>query len=379
MNNYILNLYLERNLEIVEGENCYLFDDKGNKYLDFMSNYGVNILGYKNKEIESVIKDQLYKLFNLHGSFGNKIRDELAKNLLEKCQMVGRVFFLNSGAEAIEAALKFAIYSTNKKEIISMKNSYHGKTLGALSLTFGEKYRKGIEEFLIKVKFVEFGNLADFERNLTKNTGVVVIEPIQGDGGINLPPDNYLKSLSEICRERNIILIVDEIQTGFGRTGKFLASQHENIYSDIICLGKGMANGLPLSAVLVSEKIAIRIPKFFHTSTFGGNLIACRISLKILEILDDNFLEEIKSKGHYLIEKLKKINNDLIVEIRGKGLIIGIEVKEKRTEILKRLQENFILAIPAGENVIRLLPPYIISEKEINHFVEIFQKIINSV
>lgn len=378
-NNYLLNLYIERGLEIIEGENCYLFDNQGNKYLDLMSNYGVNILGYKNKILNEIVCQQIDKLINLHGSFFSSIRNELAKRILEKCNIDGKVFFLNSGAEAIEAALKFALCSTNKKEIIAMKNSYHGKTLGALSITYNEKYRQGLENFLIKVKFVEFGNEKDLIKNINNQTGIIIIEPIQGDGGINLPPTGYLEKLYEVCKKNNIILIVDEIQTGIGRTGKFLASQWENINPDIICLGKGIANGFPLSAVIVKNNIAGKIPKFFHTSTFGGNLIACQVALMILDVLTDKFLEEIKNKGDYLMNKLKKIKNDLIKEVRGRGLMIGIEVKEKRTEIIKILQQKFILVIPAGENVIRLLPPYLISFEQIDFFIEKFKETLNNV
>lgn len=378
-NNYLLNLYLERNLEIIKGKGCYLFDKNGNKYLDLMSNYGVNILGYGNKYLQKTAFQQIKNLINLHNSFSHPLRNELAEKILKKCNFKGKVLFLNSGAEAVEAALKFALYYSNKKEIIAMENSYHGKTLGALSLTANKKYHEKLENFLLKVKFVEFGNIENLLENINQNTAMIIVEPIQGDGGINLPPSGYLKKLAEICKENNIVLIIDEIQSGMGRTGKFLALEYENINPEIILLGKGLANGFPLSAVIVNEEIAKNIPKFFHTSTFGGNLVACQIALKILEILDDNFLSEIKNKGDYLLQRLKMIKSDLIKDVRGKGLMIGIEVKEKRGEIIKRLQNNNILVIPASTNVIRLLPPYIISFKEINYFVEKFNEILNNV
>lgn len=378
-NNYLLNLYLERNLEIIKGKGCYLFDKNGNKYLDLMSNYGVNILGYGNKYLQKTAFQQIKNLINLHNSFSHPLRNELAEKILKKCNFKGKVLFLNSGAEAVEAALKFALYYSNKKEIIAMENSYHGKTLGALSLTANKKYHEKLENSLLKVKFVEFGNIKNLLENINQDTAIIIIEPIQGDGGINLPPSGYLKKLAEICKENNIVLIIDEIQSGMGRTGEFLALEYENINPEIILLGKGLANGFPLSAVIVNEEIAKNIPKFFHTSTFGGNLVACQIALKILEILDDNFLSEIKNKGDYLLQRLKMIKSDLIKDVRGKGLMIGIEVKEKRGEIIKRLQNNNILVIPASTNVIRLLPPYIISFKEINYFVEKFNEILNNV
>ncbi|GIW66389.1 MAG: acetylornithine aminotransferase [Candidatus Parcubacteria bacterium] len=377
--NYLLNLYLERNLEIIKGKECYLYDKHGNKYLDLMSNYGANILGYNNKILNRAAHQQINTLNNLHNSFLNPIRNKLAKKLLEKCNFDGKVLFLNSGAEAIDAALKFALYFSEKQGIIAMKNSYHGKTIGALSLTYEKKYKQKIENFLINVKFVDYGNLDDIQKNLDKQTGVIIIEPIQGDGGINIPPKGYLENLSQLCKENKIVLIIDEIQTGIGRTGKFLASQWENINPDIICLGKGIANGFPLSAVIVKNKIADIIPKFFQTSTFGGNLVSCNVALRVLEIINDNLLTEIKNKGDYLIQKLNLISNSLIKEIRGRGLIIGIELVDKRTFVLKKLQENFILAIPSGKNVIRLLPPYIIKFKDLDYFIEKFEKIIKNV
>lgn len=379
METNLLNLYLERNLEIVAGDGCYLFDKDGNKYLDMMSNYGVNILGYNNRLLNNIACQQIEKLINIHGSFLHPLREELAKKILEKCKIEGKVLFLNSGSEAVEAALKFALYFSKKKEIIAMKNSYHGKTLGALSLTSNSKYHEGLSDFLLKVKFVQFGEIKDLEESINDQTGVIIVEPIQGDGGINIPPSGYLEQLSKMCQEKNIILIIDEIQSGVGRTGKFLASHYENIKPDIICLGKGIANGFPLSVVIVRDQLAKNIPKFFHTSTFGGNLVACRVALKTLEILTEEFLEEIKNKGDYFLQSLNEINNNLISEVRGKGLMIGIELKNKRGEVLKMLQNKFILAIPAGTNVVRLLPPYIISFEEIDYFIEQFKEVLSNV
>ncbi|GIW66008.1 MAG: acetylornithine aminotransferase [Candidatus Parcubacteria bacterium] len=376
---YLLDLYLNRGLEIIKGEGCYLYDQNGNKYLDMMSNYGANILGYRNNILNKIANKQIDELINLHNSFINPIRNELAQKLLAKCNIEGKILFLNSGAEAIDAALKFALYFSKKTKIIAMKNSYHGKTLGSLSVTYNSKYKTNLNDILIKVDFIDYGNFDELLSYINQQIGVIIIEPIQGDGGINLLPTGYLEQLSKLCQKNKIVLIIDEIQTGLGRTGKFLASQWEEVSPDIICLGKGIANGFPLSAVIVKEEIAKSLPKFFHTSTFGGNLVACSVALKITELLNDDFLNKIKEKGDYLIKRLKEINSPLLKDIRGKGLMIGIEVNNKRTEIIKKLQENFILTIPAGDNVIRLLPPYIISLKDIDYFIEKFKEVIKNV
>ena len=381
-NNYLLDIYLNRGLEIVKGRGCWLYDKNKKKYLDMMSNYGANILGYNYKKIIYTIKKQATELINLHGSFLNPIRNLLAKELIKKSGINGKVIFLNSGSEAIEAAIKFALISTKKREIIAFKNSYHGKTLGALSLTYGEKYKKGIENFLIRVNFVKYNDISEFKKILNDNIdniGIVIIEPIQGDGGIYLASKTFLEELYLLCKKNNIILIIDEIQTGFGRTGKLFCYEWYNIQPNIVCLGKGIAGGLPLSAVIVENEIAKNIPKFYHTSTFGGNILACSVSLKILKILNKKFLDSVFKKGEFLKKELNKIKHPLIKEVRGKGLMIGIEVYDKRSEILKLLQENSVLAIPAGENVIRLLPPLIISKKELGFFIKIFKKVLKNV
>ena len=216
------------------------------------------------------------------------------------------------------------------------------------------------------------------EESITAQTAAFIVEPIQGEGGINVPASNYLKKIREICVEKKILLIIDEIQTGLGRTGKFLASENAKINYDVICLGKGVAAGIPVGATLVSERIAARITKGVNTSTFGGNPLVCAGIIATLDLINDDLLKHIKAMGNYFVQKLKKINSPLIKEIRGKGLMLGMEVKEKRNEILKQLQREYILAIPAGDNVVRFLPPYIIEKKHIDTVIEKLDKIFKS-
>jgi acetylornithine/LysW-gamma-L-lysine aminotransferase len=375
---YIVNTYPNRGLTIVSGNGAYLYDVSGVKYLDMMSNYGVNIFGYNNLKINEVLINQLQKLTNLHGSFTNDIRAQASEGLIKKCgQDYFQVYWSNSGAEAIEAALKFSILATGKKRFIACKRAYHGKTLGALSVTYGEKYRQPFEPLLWNFCHIEYNNVDQLEKVIDRNTAAFIIEPIQGDGGINIPDSGYLKKVREICDKNNTFLIFDEIQSGTGRTGKFLASFWDDVSADILCLGKGLAGGLPVGATIINKKVAYKIPKLSHTSTFGGNPLTCAGALTSINLLDDVLLNHVQTVGQYFLASLRKIKSRLINDIRGKGLIIGIEVKDKRNDILKKLQENKILAIPASDNIVRFLPPYIIQKEHIVFVIQKLKKIFN--
>lgn len=377
---YQVNTYPNRGLTIVSGDGVYLNAITGEKYLDMMSNYGVNIFGYNHPKLNQLLINQIKKITNLHGSFTCALRAEASWALVKRCgASYFQVYWSNSGAEAVEAALKFALLATGRKKILACKKGYHGKTFGALSLTDGEKYRKPFEWLLYLFPHVEYGNIDDLESNIDENTAAFFVEPIQGEGGINLPPTNYLKKVREICDKYNVLLVLDEIQTGTGRTGRFLASFWENISADIICLGKGLAGGLPVGATVVDKKVAQKIPKLSHTSTFGGNSLTSAGVVATLKLLDNRLLNHIKMIGEYFLSSLKKIKSSLIKEVRGKGLMIGIEVEVKRNEILKKLQENKILAIPAGDNVVRFLPPYLIKKEHVDIVVEKLNKILRRI
>lgn len=376
---YLINLYPNRGLNIVSGKGFFLYDEKGDKYLDMMSNYGVNIFGYNQPFITKSIIAQWKKLPTLHCSFTNDIRALAAEKLIEKCgNGLEQVYFSNSGAEAIEAALKFAVLATGKKKFIAFRDGYHGKTLGALSATDGIKYREPFEPLLWNFKHINYNDIPSLEKVIGNDIAALVVEPIQGEGGIIVPDTGYLKKIRELCDKYGILLIIDEVQTGVGRTGFFLASESEDISYDIVCLGKGLAGGIPIGATLVSNEISLKIPKTVHGSTFGGNPLASAGILATLELLDENMLNQIKNLGKYFIDQLKLINSNLVKRIHGSGLMIGVEVYIQRNEILKKLQQNKILAIPAGENVIRFLPPYIINKKQINFVVNRFTNILVS-
>lgn len=373
---YIVNTYPNRQLTFTHGKGVYLYNDQGEQYLDLMSNYGVNIFGYQHKKINESIITQVQKLTNLHGSFNNEVRIQASQELIGRCgRSYYQVYWSNSGAEAIEAALKFAVLTTKKRKFIVCEHAYHGKTLGALSATAGDKYRLPFMPLLWEFVRIPFNNTSALEQSIDEHTAGFIVEPIQGEGGIIIPQSDYLSKVKKVCMNNNILLILDEIQTGAGRTGYFLASQKNKVDGDIICLGKGIAGGLPVGLTIVNETTAHMIPKNSHTSTFGGNPLTCASTLATLKLLTNAQLKKNIYLGNYFVQLLSKIKSPLIKQIRGKGLMIGIEVTDKRNEILKLFQIHHILVIPAGENVIRFLPPYIISKKHIER-TEKFARII---
>ncbi|OGH36632.1 MAG: hypothetical protein A2959_03435 [Candidatus Levybacteria bacterium RIFCSPLOWO2_01_FULL_38_23] len=376
---YQVNTYVNRGVTFIKGKGIYLFDENNNRYLDMMSNYGVNIFGYADAVITKTLTLQLNKLTTLHGSFSNDKRAEASFDLIKKCGFsYSHVYWSNSGAEANEAALKFAVTATGKRRIVACDHSYHGKTLGALSVTAGEKYRKPFLPLLWDVVFIPYNNSIALEKIIDKNTAAFIVEPIQGEGGIYVPDQNYLKKVRKICNKYGILLIIDEIQTGMGRTGEFLSTQKIKVEADILTLGKGLAGGIPVGATLVNQRVGSIMFKGLHTSTFGGNPLACAGVIAALNKLDKTMLDHVKKVGSYFITELKKIRSSLITAVRGEGLMIGLEIKGNRNDLLKKLQSEKILAIPAGDTVVRFLPPYIVEKKHIDEVVFKLKKILKS-
>ena len=375
---YVVNSYVNRGVTFVRGEGVYLYDENGTKYLDMMSNYGVTIFGYADTDITKQLEQQLRLIPTLHGSFNNNIRSEASELLIKRAgQTYSHVYWSNSGSEANEASLKFAVAFTGKKKIIACTHGYHGKTLGALSVTSGEKYRKPFLPLLWDVEFIPHNNCEALERVIDSHTSAFIVEPIQGEAGIYLPDKNYLKKVREICNAHGVILIIDEIQTGMGRTGSFLYSQNVGVEADILTLGKGLAGGVPVGATLINNKVSTAIFKGLHTSTFGGNPLACAGVIATLNKVDALILKHVAEMGEYFIHELKTIRSSSILDVRGEGLMIGLDVKVDRNMLLKKLQEEKILAIPAGETVVRFLPPFIIEKKHIDTTVDALKKILS--
>lgn len=374
---YTVNTYVNRGVTFVRGEGMYLIDENGEKYLDMMSNYGVNIFGHADKKIIKHLLQQLRLITTLHGSFNNDKRAEASELLIKRSgQTYTNVYWCNSGTEANEAALKFAVAATGKKKIITCDHGYHGKTLGALSVTFGDKYRKPFLPLLWQVEFIAHNNPQALEKAIDSNTAAFIVEPIQGEGGIYVPNINYLKKVREICNRHSVILIIDEVQTGMGRTGSLLCSQKSEIEADILTLGKGLAGGIPVGATIINDKVSAVIFKGLHTSTFGGNPLACAGVIATLDKIDNQLLKHVTEIGAYFLKKLKEIKSSSILDVRGQGLMIGVDVKDDRNGLLKKLQSEKILAIPAGDTVVRFLPPFIVEKKHIDLVIKILKKIL---
>ena len=355
----------------VRGEGVWLFDSNGNKYLDLSSGIGVNALGHAHPHIVEKVKNQIEKLSHVSNLFYNLPQFELLEKLASLTKR--EAFFLsNSGAEAVEASIKLArkFFQGKKWKIVSMHNSFHGRTYGALSATGQKKYHEGFEPLVPGFTYVPFNNIEALEEAIDEETCAVILEPIQGEGGIYPADKEYLKKVREITKEKGILLILDEIQTGIGRTGYFLAEEFYEIQADVILLAKALGGGLPLGAVCTTKDIASVMTPGSHGTTMGGNLVACAAGIAVLDTIgNEKFLREVREKGTYLQGKLLDLRNEtpLIVDIRGRGLMWGIELKINVRDILEELIEKGVVALSAGENVLRLLPPLIIEKEEIDY------------
>jgi len=362
---YELPVYPRRDIVLVRGKGARLYDDQGRKYIDCASNVGVSNIGHGHEEVAKAIYEQYLTLGNCYGMFYNPVRARLAEKLVELSPpRLKRVFFCNSGAEAVEGGLKFARASTGKGEIIAAMRGFHGKTLGALAATWGEEYQKPFMPMMPGLKHVPYNNFQKLSDAVSDETAAVILELVQGEGGVRVGDKAYFQQVRELCDQKRILLILDEVQTGFGRTGTLFACE-QFVEPDILCVAKSLAGGVPMGAVLCSE--AVKVPVKSHTSTFGGNPLACAAALASLEIIvRDGLSEKARVLGGYFLNELRAIKNQKIREVRGLGLMIGIELKEKAGPYVELLMERGVIVLLAGATVIRLLPPLVISREEID-------------
>ncbi|MBI5859431.1 MAG: acetylornithine/succinylornithine family transaminase [Nitrosarchaeum sp.] len=362
-------LYQRFPVTIEKGVGAHVWDINGKEYIDCMGGYGVAIVGHQNKRVVKAIKEQVDKIITVHSSLYNKTREEFLKTLIGLAPKgLTQVHLNNSGAEAIEAAIKFARKFTGKKGMVAMKGSYHGKSLGALSLTFNPKYKKAFEPLVEKVSFASFGDIESLRSTIDEDTAFVILEPIQGESGINVAPDGFLQEVRKVCDEKGILLIFDEIQAGLGRTGRLWACDHWNTAPDILCLAKGIAGGVPMGATLVRPDILASMSKGEHSSTFGGNPLSCAAGIATLQALtQDGLIENSEKMGKIFKEGLEKLKekHTMIREIRGRGLMIGVELKFEVKDILMNLMKEGVLMLYSGRNILRILPPLVISEEDI--------------
>ncbi|MGE3796600.1 MAG: aspartate aminotransferase family protein [Thermomicrobiales bacterium] len=363
-------LYAKRDIALVRGEGSYLYDSEGNRYLDAMSNYGVAALGHADPEYTASMLDQLHHLTTCHQSFYNDARAAaLAAIDLIAPDGLTRTFFSNSGAEAIEAALKFARVSTGRNHFVAARRGYHGRTLGALAVTADPKYRGPFEPFGAEVTHVAYNDVEGIEAAMTNETAAVILEPIQGEAGIYPADDAFLQAARDASTARGALLIADEIQTGF-RTGAPFAISQSGVRPDILCSAKAIANGFPIGVTLVTEAVSERIPAGTHGTTFGANPLACRAVVATLNAFEQRGLYDNSTTiGNRLIGALEALDHPKVRAVRGRGLMIGVELKERVTPTLRALQERGVLALPASPVVFRLLPPLIWGEEQADEFI----------
>ncbi len=368
---YVMKTYNRFPLCFEKGTGAWLWDSKGKKYLDAMAGVAVVNMGHSHPKITEAIQGEAGKLIHVSNWYYNEKQGALAKKLAGIAPHgMARVFFCNSGAEANEAAIKLARKSTGKKGIIACAGAFHGRTVGSLSLTWKKDYKEPFEPLMPGVSHVPFGDADAIRKAISQDTAAVWLEPVQGEGGVIIPPAGYLKEVREICDSKGVLLVADEVQTGIGRTGKMFASGHEGVAPDIMCLAKALANGLPIGAVLANEEVSQAFSYGTHGSTFAGGPLVCAAGLATLDALEkEKAVSNSQTVGAYLLDNLKSLlaGNPAVKDIRGKGLLIGVELDESKAKaraICEKMISKGVLATPVSHNAIRLTPPLIIKMEE---------------
>ena len=380
----ILETYARRPLSFSHGKGCYLFSTSNEEYLDFVSGIAVNALGHCHSHLVKVMQTQAEKLWHVSNAFEIPEQEKLAKRLVENT-FADHVIFMNSGAEATEASIKIArkyFYEkgqTNKNRIITFKGAFHGRTLASLFAANNPDHIKGFEPKVDGFDQVDFGDHDSLKKAINKNTAAIMVESILGEGGIKVIPAECLIGLRKLCDENDLLLILDEVQCGIGRTGKFFAFEWSGIEPDIVPIAKGIGGGFPIGACLVNKKAGSGMKPGSHGSTFGGNPLAMSIGNAVLDIIfEKNFLDNVISHGNYFEEQLIKIKKKfphVIENVRGKGLLKGIKLKVENLKFINQLFDKKLLVVKASENVVRLLPPLIVNKNEIDEAISIIDKV----
>jgi [amino-group carrier protein]-gamma-(L-lysyl/L-ornithyl)-L-glutamate aminotransferase len=378
---YLINLYQRFPVTIERAQGATIWDTDGKEYIDCMGGYGVAIIGHCNKDVIDAITLQINKLMVCHMSTYNNSRLQFLLKLKSVApDNLSKIFFSNSGAESIEAALKFARKFSQKTGVVSMYGGYHGKTFGALSVTYNSKYRKSFSPLLEGVKFVPFGDISSLAEAIDETIGTVIIEPIQGESGIIMPPEGYVKAVREVCTEKKLVLIFDEIQTGLGRTGKMWAGENWSAVPDIMCIAKGIASGIPTGVTFVKEEIANCMNLGEHSSTFAGNPIACSAGIATIDtIIKEDLVTKASDTGTYFKKKLIELKDKhpIIRDVRGLGMMLALESRFDVRNILMDGIKNGLLMLYSGRTVIRLLPPLVMKKEQVSRAIEIMDEILS--
>ena len=376
-NQHTSGVYSKRDLVIVRGQGALLYDDQGREYIDCVGAQGAANLGHAHPAIAAAISEQATRLISCPEMFYNDQRAALEARLSGLVPGLERVFLCNSGTEAVEAAIKFARAYTGRQGILAAMRAFHGRTFGALSATWNKHYRQPVEPLVPGFSHVPYNNLEKLAAAVNEDTAAVLLEVVQGEGGVYPGDPEFLSGAQALCRDRGALLILDEVQTGFGRTGRMFAFQHYGLEPDLLCLAKSIAGGVPMGATLIHQRLG-EMPVAVHGSTFGGNPLACAAGLAALDVYEQEALPARAAElGAYLIEELNQLESPLVREVRGLGLMVGIEIKQKVAPYLQALAERGVLALPAGLTVIRLLPPLVISRAQLDQVVQALAEVLD--
>ena len=373
-----VGVYKSRGISLVRGEGALLWDDQGKQYIDCTAGIGVANIGHANPVLVNAIAEQAKRLITCAGTFPNDTRAQCMEKLV-KISPTGleRVFLCNSGAESIEGALKFVRQTTGRNKVVSANRGFHGRTMGALSATPNKSYQDPFSPLVPGFSYVPYNQVESLKEAVDENTAAVLLELVQGEGGVYAAEQSYIDAAVEICEANGVMLIIDEIQTGFCRTGKMFACEHYGVEPDVLCLAKGIAGGVPMGAILVNNKIKSSVGA--HGSTFGGNPLACAAFLATVGVMEREQLADRAAEiGDRFVSKLLKDKPPQVRAVRHLGLMIGIELKVRSTPYLEKLQDEGVLALPAGTTVLRLLPPLVISEAQMDEVLDRLMAILES-
>ncbi len=385
---YLAKNYNRKKISFKHGKGSYLYSSDNKKYLDFVQGIAVNSLGHAHTKLVKTIRDQSKKLWHVSNAFQIPEGEKLAKKLCKKT-FADYVMFQNSGAEATEAAIKvarryfYSIGRPNKNRILCIKNSFHGRTLAAIFASGSKKMTEGFGPKVPGFDHFSFGDHNSLKKKIKKNTAAIMVETIMGEGGIKVIPDWCLKELRALCNKKKILLILDEVQCGIGRSGDFFAFEKSKVKPDIVPIAKGIGGGFPIGAVLMNKKVASGMTPGTHGSTFGGNPLAMAVGNKVMDIISNKkFLNNVKSLSKYFLFRLNKVQEkypNLIKQIRGRGFLIGIQLYKDQTVFIKKLMDNKLLTIRAAENVVRILPPLNVKKNEIDLAIKIIEKVCSQI
>jgi len=382
---YVLQTYDRYPVVLVRGKGCRVWDVEGREYLDFVGGIAVLSLGHSHPRIVAAIKEQAERLLHVSNLYYTLPQVELARRICEN-SFGEKVFFCNSGAEANEAAIKLARkyaklhLGPERYEIITMENSFHGRTLATLTATAQEKFHKGFEPLVHGFRYCPFNDLEAVARAIGPRTCAVMVEPIQGEGGVNVPSEDYLRGLRELCDEKGVLLIYDEVQTGMGRTGRLFAYEHYGAPPDIMTLAKALGGGIPIGAMVTTDKVAQGFSAGDHASTFGGNPLAARAACTVFDVLlGEGVLENCQRMGEYLMEGLEVLKDKYpsVVDVRGKGLLVGMELRGRAKEVALSCLKRGVLINNIGDRVLRFAPPLIVGKEEIDRLCEVLEEVLS--